>query len=220
MVAVDAAKPTVTLDHGPIPGLMPAMRMEFPAQPDVLTGLERGDQIRFSLQARGPEWVVVNVERVSPSAPPRPVTFEAPDFTLPTLGGGPFRLAEVRGKVVLLNFWAPWCVPCRTEMPALEALYWRYRERGLEVVGVNLDKLSTDGVTAFLKEVPVTFRIVLDPAWSLPPFYRVAGLPTTYLIDRAGNVVVREIGGRDWDDEVSRAAVEALVRESSGASPR
>jgi hypothetical protein len=74
-----------------------------------------------------------------------------------------------------------------------------------------LDALSTAGVEAFLKEVAVTFRIVLDPSWSAAQGYRVLGLPTPYLIDRGGNVVVREIGGRDWTDGVSRMAVQGLL---------
>jgi hypothetical protein len=100
------------------------------------------------------------------------------------------RLADLRGKVVLLNFWATWCMPCRQEMPALETLYQRYKDAGLVVLAVNMDRLSTAGVEAFVQEVAVTFPIVLDPAWATAQTYRVLGLPTTYLIDRAGNVVV------------------------------
>ena len=137
--------------------------------------------------------------------------FPAPDFTLPTLSGAPIHLAELRGKVVLLNFWATWCVPCRTEMPTLEALYQRYKDRGLDVLAVNLDLRSTAGVAAFLQEVGVTFRVGLDPSWSIARAYRVLGLPTTYLIDRAGNVVVREVGERDWMDRVSQTAVAGLL---------
>jgi thiol-disulfide isomerase/thioredoxin/Cu/Ag efflux protein CusF len=212
VVAVDAARGMVTLDHGPISGLMPAMRMAFPVQQvELLKGLQVGDVVRFSLQLRGPEWVIAAIEPAEDRPPPRPVIFPAPDFALPTLSGETIRLSDLRGKVVLLNFWATWCVPCRTEMPTLEELYQRYKERGLEVVAVNLDALSTAGVEAFLKEVAVTFRIVLDPSWSAAQVYRVLGLPTTYLIDRVGNVVVREIGGRDWTDGVSQMAVQGLL---------
>ena len=139
------------------------------------------------------------------------VMFQAPDFTLPTLSGAPIRLADLRGKVVLLNFWATWCVPCRTEMPSIEALYQRYKDRGLEVVAVNLDILSTAGVAEFVQEAGVTFRVGLDPSWSSAQAYRVLGLPTTYLIDRAGYVVVREFGARDWLDGISQLAVEGLL---------
>jgi len=155
--------------------------------------------------------VIATLEPVGEPPPPRAARFPAPDFTLPTLSGTPIRLAELRGKAVLLNFWATWCAPCRTEMPSIEALYQRYKDRGLDVLAVNLDLRSTAGVAAFLQEVGVTFRVGLDPSWSTARAYRVLGLPTTYLIDRAGQVIVREVGARDWLDGVSQLAVEGLV---------
>jgi thiol-disulfide isomerase/thioredoxin len=216
VVAVDAAQGTVTLDHGPIAGLMPAMRMAFPVQPvERLQGLQVGERVRFTLEPRGPEWVIATLEPAGERPPPRPASFQAPDFTLPTLSGGPMRLADLRGKVVLLNFWATWCMPCRQEMPTLETLYQRYKDAGLVVLAVNMDTLSTTGVEAFVQEVAVTFPIVLDPAWATAQTYRVLGLPTTYLIDRAGNVVVREVGERDWLDGVSQTAVQGLLHEPS-----
>jgi thiol-disulfide isomerase/thioredoxin len=218
VVTVDEAKGMITLDHGAISGLMPAMRMTFPVQSvELLKGLQVSDVIRFSLQARGPEWVIATIEPAGERPTPRPVMFQAPDFTLPTLSGASIRLADLRGKVVLLNFWATWCVPCRTEMPIIEALYQRYKDQGLEVVAVNLDMLSTAGVEAFVKEVGVTFRVVLNPSWATARAYSVVGVPTTYLINRAGNVVVREVGERDWMDEVSQMAVEGLLQEPSTA---
>lgn len=221
IAAVDEARGAVTLDHGPIPGLMGAMRMEFPLrQVELLRGLKVGDVVRFSLEPRGPEWVVATIEAAKDQLPSRAVAFPAPDFALTTLSGASFRLSEVRGKVVLLNFWATWCVPCRTEMPTLEELYQLYKHRGLEVVAVNLDALSTAGVEAYVKEVKVTFPIVLDPSWSTARAYRVVGLPTTYLIGRTGNVVVREVGERNWSDGISRIAVEGLLLEPGAASRR
>ena len=209
IVAVSADKPSVTLDHGPIEGLMAAMRMEFPVRSaDLLRGLRAGDVVRFALEPRGSEWVVGAIHPVAPPA----ASVQAPDFALPTLTGGSVRLADLHGKAVVLNFWATWCVPCRTEMSTLEALYRRYRADGLEVLAVNLDRLSTAGVETFVKEVQVSFPILLDPAWSTTSLYGVVGLPTTYLIDRTGHVVVREVGERDWADDASRAAVAKLLR--------
>jgi peroxiredoxin/Cu/Ag efflux protein CusF len=209
VVAIDPATPAVTLDHGAIPGFMGAMRMEFPvAARELLQGIEVGAVVRFSLAPRGSEWVVASMAP-EPTPPP---TVPAPDFTLPALRGDPVKLSGLRGKVVLLNFWATWCVPCRTEMPAIEKLYETYQAQGLEVVAVNLDVLSSAGVETFGKEVGVTFRVALDPSWSTTRAFGVKGLPTTYLIDRTGHVVVREVGERDWADEVSRTAVERLLR--------
>lgn len=221
VLAVDEARGTVTLDHGPIPGLMPAMRMRFPvAQGELLRGLRVGDVVRFSVQSRGTELVIATIEAAGDRPPPRAVIFQAPDFTLPTLSGESIRLADLRGKVLLLNFWATLCVPCRTEMPTIEALYQRYKDRGLEVLAVNLDVLSTAGVEAFVKEVGVTFRVVLDPSGATARAYRVLGLPTSYLIDRAGNLVAREVGERDWKDGVSQMAVEGLLNAPAATEQR
>jgi peroxiredoxin/Cu/Ag efflux protein CusF len=218
VVAVDAAQGTVTLDPGPIPGLMPAMRMAFPVQPvERLQALQVEDTVRFALEPRGPAWVIATIEPTGERPPPRRVAFAAPDFALPLRSGGAMRLADLRGKVVLLNFWATWCVPCRTEMPALEALYQRHKEAGLVVLAINMDTLSSTGLEAFVKEVAVTFPIVLDPAWSTAKLYQVRGLPTTYLIDRAGQVVVREVGERDWLDGVSHMAVQGLLQGPGSA---
>lgn len=213
VVAVDETEGTVTINHGPVSGLMPVMRMAFPVQQvQQLQGLQVGAVVRFSLHARGPEWVIASREQVGEHPPPRSASFPAPDFTLPTLSGAPIRLADLRGKVVLLDFWVTWCSPCRAEMPALDALYRRYKDRGLEVLAVNLDTVSTSTVQAFVREVGTTFRVALDPSSSTARTYRVVGLPTAYLIDRAGNVVVQEIGGRDWLDGVSQRAVEGLLQ--------
>lgn len=213
VVAVDELQRTVTLDHGPIPGLMPAMRRAFPVQQfEQLHGLPMGAAVRFSLQAGGPAWVIATSEPVGEHPPPRSVSFPAPDFTLPTLSGAPIHLSALRGKVVLVNFWATWCGSCRAEMPALNALYQRYKDRGLEVLAVNLDTDSTSNVQAFARKIGVTFRVGLDPSSSTARSYRVRSLPTTYLIDRAGNVVVQEVGGRDWLDAVTQLTVEGLLQ--------
>jgi peroxiredoxin/Cu/Ag efflux protein CusF len=209
VAAIDPAKPAVMLDHGAIPGLMGAMRMEFPVEArELLRGIEVGAVVRFSLAPRGAEWVVASM--VPEPAPP--ATVLAPDFTLPALRGDPVKLSGLRGKAVLLSFWATWCVPCRTEMPTIEKLYQGYHAQGLEVVAVNLDVLSTTGVETFVKEVGVTFRVALDPSWSTTRAFGVTGLPTSYLIDRTGHVVAREVGERNWADEMSRTAVERLLR--------
>jgi len=96
VVAVDETQGTVTLDHGPIPGLMPAMRMAFPVQQvERLQGLQVGAVVRFSLQARGPEWVIATIEPVGESPSPRAASFPAPDFTVPTLSGTAILILEI-----------------------------------------------------------------------------------------------------------------------------
>src|SRR5437763_5019702 len=148
----------------------------------------RGDaQTRLAQQA--PAEGTATATPVGEHPPTLAVLFEAPDFTLSTPSGASLSLAALRGKVVLLNFWATWCVPCRKEMPALEALYQRYKDRGLEVVAISLDKLPAAPVEAFVKQMDVTYRVALDPSWATARTYGVRGLPATFLIDRAGNVV-------------------------------
>jgi len=211
VVVVDESQSTVTLDHGPILGLMPAMRMAFPVQQaEQLLGLQVGALVRFSLQARGPEWVIATIDLVGDHPSPR--SFSAPDIILPSLSGAPIHLSALRGKVILINFWVTWCGPCRAEMSTLDALYQQYRDRGLEVLAVNLDTAPPAKIRAFVAEVGVSLRVGLDPSSSTARIYRVLGLPTTYLIDRAGNVVVCEVGGRNWLDGVSQLAIERLLQ--------
>ena len=110
----------------------------------------------------------------------------APDFEATDLGGRPFRLSELRGKVVLVNFWATWCPPCREEMPRIEAFYRRYRSQ-LEVVGVSVGE-TAEQVRAFLKQNPYSWRFVVDTDLSVTERYRVYGIPVSYFIDRSGIV--------------------------------
>ena len=172
-------------------------------------------QARFAEQAPAAGTATTTPVGERPPAPA--VLFEAPDFTLSTRSGASLSLAELRGKVVLLNFWATWCVPCRKEMPAIEALYQRYKDLGLEVLAISLDKLSTTVVEAFVKEVGVTYRVALDPSWATARTYGVRGLPATFLIDRVGNVVMRELGERDWMEEAKQQAVEGLLQKPEAA---
>jgi thiol-disulfide isomerase/thioredoxin len=221
VVAVDESNGTVTLDHGPISGLMPAMRMAFPVQQaEQLLGLQVGALVRFSLLARGLEWVIAAIEPLEDHPQPNLTSFPAPDFTLPTLSGAPIRFSDLQGKVVLLNFWATWCGSCRAEMPTIDALYRQYKDRGLEVLAVNLDTAPVAKIQAFVDKAGVSLRVGLDSTSSTARTYRVLILPTTYLIDRAGNVIVREVGGRDWLDGVSQRAVENLLQQPEATTRR
>ncbi len=136
----------------------------------------------------------------------------APDFTLPDLQGRQVRLADFRGRrAVVLNFWATWCAPCRREMPTLERLA-RERAAVLVVLGVNLDSGDPAPVRAFIRELGLTFPILLDPERTLLARYRLVGVPTTFVLDRAGVIRYREVGFRDWTSRESRAIVEDVLR--------
>ena len=150
------------------------------------------------------------------SAPGRAQTFDigqpAPEFTLTDLAGGTQRLSDYRGKGVLLNFWATWCVPCRTEMPSMERAYRALREKGVTILAVSLDAGSQAPVEAFVKEFGFTFPILLDSSGASSRAYRVFGLPTSFLIDWNGRLVGREVGARDWNTGEPRKKLEALLR--------
>ena len=117
----------------------------------------------------------------------------APDFTLESLEGVPYSVKQAHGQVVVLNFWATWCEPCRSEMPMLQARYERDRERGLLILGVNFDEPAED-VHAFGVELGITFPLLLDPGAETQRLYRIRGYPSTFVIDREGLLVVGHIG--------------------------
>jgi peroxiredoxin len=136
----------------------------------------------------------------------------APDFTLPDLGGKSVRLADFKGKkAVLINFWATWCVPCREEMPTLERLS-QDRAASLEVLAVSLDTASAAKIRAFVRELKLTFPILLDPELVVGRLYRVRALPMSFVVDRTGLLRHREIGYRDWTDRESAFILDEALR--------
>ena len=136
----------------------------------------------------------------------------APELALTDLAGNTHRLSEYRGKAVLLNFWATWCLPCRTEMPSMEHAYHALKEKGLVVLAVNLDAGSRGPVDDFVKELALTFPILLDSPGTSTRTYRVFGLPTSFLIGRNGRIAGRDVGARDWDRGEARKKLEALLK--------
>ena len=131
----------------------------------------------------------------------------APDFTLADLDGGTVRMDDLRGKVVLLNFWATWCPPCKAEMPDLDALYRTYGEsQGLVVLGVNLQE-DAETVAPFVRERDLSFPILLDAEGRVTSdLYHVRPLPTSFIIDRQGYI-------RDaWNGQIAREAMLARLK--------
>ena len=136
----------------------------------------------------------------------------APVFTVPAADSKPLKLELYRGKVVFLNFWATWCMPCREEMPAMERLHQRFRGRGLVVLAVSVDKAAAP-VGPFVTELRLTYPIGLDPTMTVAKQYGVRGLPATFLITRTGTVAARALGPREWDSSAGHAVIETLLRE-------
>ena len=109
------------------------------------------------------------------------------EYAAATLEGDTVSLSSLRGEVVLLNLWATWCVPCRTETPYLQSLFEERREEGFRIVGISLDTgNAADQVAAFVDEYGVTYTILHDPQMRGMDLYRILGLPATFLIDREG----------------------------------
>lgn len=139
----------------------------------------------------------------------------APGFSLQDMDGEKHALADYRGKVILLNFWATWCPPCRHEMPAMERLYQRLRDRGFVVLAVNQWE-DPDLVFAYTGDLNVfpSFPILFDPQSSVSQLYAVKGLPTSFVIDRDGQLVYRALGGREFDHPEILQRIEALLATS------
>lgn len=138
---------------------------------------------------------------------------EAPEFALANLAKDRVRLSDHRGHVVLVSFWATWCPPCRAEMPSMEKLYQAYRDRGLVILAISGDRTGRQVVDSFVEELGLTFLILLDPAGEVFAQYGVRGLPTSFLVDRQGRIVSAEAGARDWNSQVARRVVEALLND-------
>ena len=141
----------------------------------------------------------------------------APDFTLPTLDGGQrVSLTSLRGKVVVLDFWASWCVPCRRSFPWLNTMHDKYAGEGLVIVGVNLDMERADA-ERFLAEYPAEFSVVYDSNQELARRFEVVAMPSSYVIGRDGQIVARHMGFKvKQQDEYEALIVEAL--QASGES--
>ena len=120
-------------------------------------------------------------------------------------------LKDLRGKVVFLNFWATWCGPCRVEMPSMEALYNEYKERGLEILAVNIQE-TPEQVNAFMKENGLSFTAALDRDGRVSGSYGIQAIPTSFIIDRDGKIIARLVGSIDWNTQKIRSAMDLLLK--------
>lgn len=136
----------------------------------------------------------------------------APDFTLKSLEGPNMKLSEMAGNVVLINFWASWCGPCREEMPLLNALHKKYQALGFTVLGVNVEE-DVNGARSFLSNVPVDFPVLLDSSNQVSKQYKVIAMPTTVMVDRDGKMRYLHKGYKSGDEAKYRDMVKKLVRE-------
>ena len=137
----------------------------------------------------------------------------APQFALEDMDGKQRRLADLRGKVVVVNFWATWCPPCRREMPSLERLSQVLKDDDVAILAVNVaeDLDTVFSFTGTLYPIP-TFPILFDRDSRVLKSYPVRGLPTTFIVDRQGRIAYRAVGGREFDDPAIVARIRELMR--------
>jgi len=136
----------------------------------------------------------------------------APDFTLNSRSGENLKLSEFRGEVVMVNFWASWCGPCRQEMPELESLYQRYKPMGFILLGINVDD-QIKNADKMLKQIPVSFQVLYDSEHKVSDLYKVAAMPTTILIDRSGTIRDIHLGYQPGTEKLYQEQIEALLIE-------
>jgi len=135
----------------------------------------------------------------------------APDFTLTNMLGQKVTLSALQGKVVILNFWATWCPPCKEEMPSMEMLYRKYKDQGLVILAVNAEEDGKELVENFLKKNPYTFPILLDSEAEVQNLYNIFRFPETLIIDRNGNIADRVVGAIDWTGKRAVQMIELLL---------
>jgi len=136
---------------------------------------------------------------------------EAPAIKLPSLHGE-FELAQLKGKVVYLDFWASWCIPCRKSFPWMNEMSAKYKAQGLEVVAINLDK-ERKLADEFLQKVPAHFTIAFDSTGDSAKDYKLRGMPSSYLIGRDGKLYASHIGFRDKDKPKMEQAIQQLLKQ-------
>ena len=124
---------------------------------------------------------------------------QASDFSLPDMDGEMHRLTGYRGKVVIVNFWATWCPPCRFELPSMEKAYAILKEKDIVMLAINVGE-DSDTIFSFTADYPVTFPLLLDKSGGVIDKYPVIGLPTSFIINPQGQIVYRVIGTREWTD--------------------
>ncbi len=140
------------------------------------------------------------------------ISGEAPNFTLKSNSGKNIKLSELRGQVVLINFWASWCGPCRQEMPELNKLYSKYKKLGFTILGVNVEEDNTDALK-IIKNDKISFPILFDSENKVSRLYNVTGMPTTVLVARDGTMRYLHRAYKPGDINKYKKWVKELIRE-------
>ena len=156
--------------------------------------------------------ILIGIVAISAVASAAPESGPAPNFQLSARDGSQISLAGLQGDVVMINFWATWCGPCRQEMPHLEALHQRYSSLGFTLLGVNVED-DPKGAEAWLAETPVSFPILFDSQNDVTKLYDVIAMPSTVLVDRTGNIRYAHHGYKPGYEDDYQTQIRQLIRE-------
>ena len=158
-----------------------------------------------------PVWSQSKIDyKVVPILQPMKEVGPTPEFSLSTPDGKKVSLKDFRGKIVLLNFWASWCVPCREEMPAMEKLYQEYKQKNFVILAIAVKDRKQDAID-FVKELKISYPVALDPEAQVGSLYGAWGLPATYLIGPNGEGLARGWGPAEWYGSGARKLVKDLL---------
>ena len=161
----------------------------------------------YTASLSGVDEAARELDLIRPSKPK-----QASDFTVSLVSGDTLKLVGQRGKPVLINFWATWCAPCREEMPAMERLYLKHRERGFVLLAISVDS-DVALVKPFLQKHKLTLPVALDAKMDLANTYGVRALPASFVIDRNGYLAALALGPRAWDNRAAHTLVEGLLAQ-------
>jgi peroxiredoxin len=138
----------------------------------------------------------------------------AQDFELIDINDETHRLSDYRGKIVIVNFWATWCPPCRFELPSMERMWQVLRKEDVVMLGINVGE-DADTIFTFTSDYPVNFPLLMDRDSSVTKGYKVLGIPTSFIIDPRGRIVYRAVGTREWDEkQLTKKILELKQNES------
>lgn len=171
---------------------------------------------RFLLLLTALTILLASVPAISADAPLSPMrkTPDAPAIGLEDLDGKIHTLEEYRGKVLIVNFWATWCPPCREEMPSMERAWNKVKDKNVVMLAIDVGE-DIDTVDSFINDYPVTFPILLDTDSKVARKWPVIGLPSTFIVDTEGRMVYRAIGGREWDEDEIIAPILELAEKAA-----
>lgn len=160
---------------------------------------------------------VVALTTLGPEIDQVQVGAKAPDFRVVDLANGDSVSLRKRyaGSVTLVNIWATWCVPCRTEMPSMQEAYAALKPRGFRIAAVSIDEGSPDAVRQFVRELGLTFDVLLDQSTLMQQAYQTTGVPESFLLDRNGVIIKRVIGAHDWNSPANRKLIERYLGDGN-----